>query len=379
MRIFQTITFNSTSSLNENRTWYNNLYEPLIDMGHDVFLLPADEGRYAMLQNNSYLRDLFSDKLITIFKREHKRKAFNCFFSYLYDGMINCSVIDEISDMGVITFNFSCNNTHQFNLVKKLSPYYNVNLHSEKYAGHKFKSIGANPLWWPMASNPNYYSPTKLNKEIDVSFVGANYPPRAKYMKYLFNNNVDIQLFGSGWNYYQSSSRFRSNIKKYIKKFNSVFSLSSNRRLTEKAELEYVMITNELNKQSPHSIHSILSDHELISLYSRSKISLGILDVYENHDPSLSLQKHLHLREFEAPMCGALYCTGFSDEISEMFEPGKEILTYSSYQEMVELIEYYLLHEAEANQIREAGYQRALNDHTYHIRFKQLFESIGLT
>ncbi len=80
MRIFQTITFNATSSLRENRTWYNNLYEPLIDMGHDVYLLPADEGREAMLQSNSFLRDKFSDKLISIFKREHKRKPFNCFF-----------------------------------------------------------------------------------------------------------------------------------------------------------------------------------------------------------------------------------------------------------------------------------------------------------
>ena len=149
--------------------------------------------------------------------------------------------------------------------------------------------------------------------------------------------------------------------------------------MREKAELEYVRITNEINKQSPYSIHSTLSDPELISLYSRSKLCLGILEVYENHNPSLRLQKHLHLREFEAPMCGALYCTGFSDEIAEMFEPGKEILTYSSYPEMVEIIKYYLLHDTEANQIREAGYKRALSDHTYHIRFKQLFQSIGLT
>ena len=378
MRIFQTITFNATSSLRENRTWYNNLYEPLIDMGHDVYLLPADAGREAMLQSNSFLRDKFSDKLISIFKREHKRKPFNCFFSYLCDGMINCSVIDQICEMGVITCNFSCNNTHQFELVKEISPHYNINLHSEKNSALKFNSIGANPLWWPMASNPNYYFPNNLKKEIDVSFVGGNYPPRAEYIKYLFDNHVDVQIFGSGWPYYQSSSKIRSNIKRYIRWIKSNFSISPSRRLRERAELNYVKITKEINKQSPNRIHSIISDHELINLYSRSKLSLGILEVYENHNPSLRLRKHLHLREFEAPMCGALYCTGYSDELAEMFEPGKEILTYSSYQEMVDIIKYYLLHEKEAEKIREAGYKRSLNDHTYHIRFKQLFENIGL-
>lgn len=348
-------------------------------MGHDVFLLSAVEGMDAMLKSSSYLRDKFSDKLITVFKREHKRQGFNCFFSYFYDGMIHSSVLDEISEMGVITFNFSCNNTHQFDLVKNISPHFDINLHSEKYCSHKFKSIGANPYWWPMASNPNHYYPIDLKREIDLSFVGANFPPRSKYMKYLFDNDIDVQIFGSGWHYYQSSSKIRSIIKQYIRWIKSNFSISFDLRLREKAELEYVRITNEINKQSPYSIHSILSDHDLISLYSRSKICLGILEVYDNHNPSLKLQKHLHLREFEAPMCGALYCTGFSDEIAEMFEPGKEILTYSSYPEMVEIIKYYLLHDTEANAIRKAGYKRALSDHTYHIRFKQLFESIGLT
>ena len=86
----------------------------------------------------------------------------------------------------------------------------------------------------------------------------------------------------------------------------------------------------------------------------------------------------MHLREFEAPMCGALYCTGYSDELAEMFEPDQEVLTYRNQHELLDKIRYNLNRPEEANRIRFAGRTRALRDHTYHKRFEQLFLKIGL-
>jgi spore maturation protein CgeB len=121
-----------------------------------------------------------------------------------------------------------------------------------------------------------------------------------------------------------------------------------------------------------------VSDDELIRLYSKSQISLGCLEVYDRHDPSRGVLKHLHLREFEAPMCGALYCTGYSDELAEMFEPEQEVVTYRNEGELLSKVRYYLNHEAEGERIRRAARQRALRDHTYERRFHQLFRQIGL-
>jgi spore maturation protein CgeB len=100
--------------------------------------------------------------------------------------------------------------------------------------------------------------------------------------------------------------------------------------------------------------------------------------VHDRHDPSLPVTRHLHLREFEAPMCGALYCTGYLDELAEHFELDKEILTYRSQYELLEKARYYLAHPEEAERIRQAGRARALRDHTYHRRFQSLFQTIGL-
>jgi spore maturation protein CgeB len=86
----------------------------------------------------------------------------------------------------------------------------------------------------------------------------------------------------------------------------------------------------------------------------------------------------VRLRDFEAPMCGTCYLTGYTDEIAEFYELEKEILTYRDGQELVDKTKYYLSHPAAAERVRRAGYERARRDHTWTQRFKQLFAAVGL-
>jgi len=214
MRIFQVLESSTNLALRENRIWLRNLHEPLLDLGHDVVLFPADEGRQAMLQSNASLRCAFSQKLFEAFKREHVGKPFDLFFAYLMDGMLDAGVIDEIRRMGVITTNFSCNNAHQFYLVKELSPHFDFNLHSEKDSKEKFESVDATSIWWPMGSNPKYFKPQNLQKNIDLSFVGGNYGVRARYINYLLRHGVDAHVYGPGWQGAGASTPVRSILKR---------------------------------------------------------------------------------------------------------------------------------------------------------------------
>jgi spore maturation protein CgeB len=77
-------------------------------------------------------------------------------------------------------------------------------------------------------------------------------------------------------------------------------------------------------------------------------------------------------------MSRALYCTGYSDELAGYFEPDREVLMYRSQDELVDKVRYALDHPEEAEKVREAGYQRALRDHTYQHRYEQLFAALGL-
>lgn len=373
MRIFEIIEASTNPLISTNRTWYRNLYEPLVELGHEVILFPAEEGRRAMEQGNGEARARFSQKLLEAFRLEHRRKPIDLVFAYMMDGMVELGVLDEIRRTGVPTCNFSCNNVHQFDLVDELAPHFDFNLHAEKSVRQKFLNVGANPIWWPMASNPRYFKPQALPRSVDVSFVGANYALRARYLAHLLQNNIDVHVYGPGW-----LGRRRSFLKRYLLLFRSLVALSpqawyqTSTALTEYDQKLY------LRTRFPRNLHAPISDEELIALYSRSQVSLGFLEVYDGHDASSSVSQHLHLREFEAPMCGALYCTGYMDELAEMFEPDREVLTYRSQHELLDKVRYYLTHPAKAEQVRQAGHRRALKEHTYHHRFTTLLQTIQI-
>lgn len=377
MRIFQVIEAQANLLVPTNQTWYRNLYEPLIDLGHEVVLFPAEKAGHAMLNNDKKTRANFSVAMVNSFKKEHSKSNFDLFFSYFKDGMVEPRAIDEIRNLGVPTCNFSCNNIHQFDLVDEISPHFDYSLHSEKDARKKFLNIGANPIWWPMASNPKYFKPYSLPRTLPVSFVGANYDLRAQHIAYLLDNNIDVHVYGPCW---QSGSRspIHSFIKRYIYIYKALFSFTTSTQYLASAFLYNHDLRRHLASKHAAHLHPPVSDEELIHLYSKSQISLGFLEVFNQHDPTKGVKRHIHLREFEAPMSGALYLTGFLEELAEFFEPNKEMIMYHNEEEMLDKISYYLTHSKEANAIRDAGYKRALAEHTYHIRFNQLFSQIGL-
>ena len=94
--------------------------------------------------------------------------------------------------------------------------------------------------------------------------------------------------------------------------------------------------------------------------------------------PGSKLIPHVRLRDFEAPMCRTCFLTGYTDEITEFYEIGKEIDTYNSTEEFVDKVRFYLSNAQAAEQLREKGYQRARRDHTWVRRFEQLFREIGM-
>lgn len=377
MRIFQVIEASAHHAIPLNQTWYRNLYEPLVEMGHDVVLFSANDAKRAMRYRDKQAYAIFSQKLLDTFCRENAIHQFDLFFSYLIDGMVDPNVIEEIRKLGIPTCNFSCNNTHQFHLVTGLSTHFDYNLHSERDVAHKFIKIGANPLWWPMASNPKYFRPYDLPRDIPVSFVGGNYALRARYLYYLLENGVDVHAYGPAWRF-GARTPFRSLVKRYLLLMRTLFSLNPAEQVSASAMLSEHDFNRRLSTRFPNYLHMPVSDEELIWLYSRSQISLGFLEVYDKHDPSRNVARHVHLREFEAPMSGALYFTGYLDELSEFYELDKEIVVYRSEQELLDKILYYLSHPYQAETIRKAGYQRALSEHTYHRRFQQLFSQLGI-
>ena len=71
-----------------------------------------------------------------------------------------------------------------------------------------------------------------------------------------------------------------------------------------------------------------------------------------------------NMRMFEATGAGACLVTEHSDNIRDLFEPGREVLTYRNASELKTIVSDVLPDSARIAQIAQAGQQRTLEHHT---------------
>jgi spore maturation protein CgeB len=107
------------------------------------------------------------------------------------------------------------------------------------------------------------------------------------------------------------------------------------------------------------------------------------LDMYNVlHNSRLVVNRHVgvaenfanNLRLYESTGTGALLVTDEKDNLCEIFEVGKEVVSYGDTDDLVEKVRYYLGHEEERASIARAGQERTLRDHTYSQRMQDLEE-----
>ncbi len=81
-----------------------------------------------------------------------------------------------------------------------------------------------------------------------------------------------------------------------------------------------------------------------------------------------------NLRLYEATGVGTCLLTDARDNLSDMFEPGREVLTFVNEADCLAKIRHYLQHEHERREIAQAGQRRTLRDHTCARRMAELLE-----
>jgi hypothetical protein len=77
-------------------------------------------------------------------------------------------------------------------------------------------------------------------------------------------------------------------------------------------------------------------------------------------------------RLFEATGMGACVVTELGDNLEDLFQPEREIVTYSSLEECVDKIKYLIENPEDALKIGKSGQNRTLTEHTYERRVRQL-------
>lgn len=116
------------------------------------------------------------------------------------------------------------------------------------------------------------------------------------------------------------------------------------------------------------------------ALYSSAKICINI------HSRGEDIKDHVILNErtFKIPACGGFEICDFVPPLRNYFTEDEMVMANPPagggdwVKDWFEKIDYYLKHDAERKAIQERGTARALRDHTYLNRVRQMFEMLGV-
>lgn len=406
MRIFTAVRHSTNSNYFYGGLWSSNFYPALQKLGHEIIesqtdLLPSSKFMQIAGDFTSQeleMRSQITGKIIDEVKQAHRQKPIDLFLSYFYNSHFDPAGFAEIHQLGIPTVNFYCNSIYQFEIVSEIAAKVSFSWHAEKLAKESYLKVGANPVWVQMGADPDVYHPVEnINRQPKACFVGQRYADRDRLLAELINNQIPVDIYGSGWNVYATSAQKSSQYQEDVKTEYLGRKLLTPGSLNSYAQIAWSLIKNEgaiaglkrtisqLNYRSQSlQLDSIIAKNaygfaeNISEAFARYQIILNFSNVWADGRSGSKLIPHVRLRDFEAPMCRTCYLTGYTDEIAEFYEIGKEIDTYSSPEELVDKTKFYINHPNEAEKLREAGYQRAVRDHTWERRFEQLFKEIAL-
>lgn len=236
------------------------------------------------------------------------------------------------SNLGSITALWCTDDPRYFgSFVKHVAPSYDCVFTASEGALPFYEGIGiANVRVVPFACEPSIHRRILLSPEetremgSEVSFVGTYYPNRGRLLGQLAQH-VELSVWGPYW---------------------------------------------RLSRVKAH-IHPAVHGPEMVKVLNGSKITINIQ--HPDH-----LRYMTNMRVFEATGSGVFILTDRSLGIEKLFRIGKEVVCYSSVDELNTLVGYYLDHEAERRGIAENGQLRAHRDHTYDRRIIDILDSTRL-
>ena len=114
-----------------------------------------------------------------------------------------------------------------------------------------------------------------------------------------------------------------------------------------------------------------IDSEEIVKIYNAGKINLN-LHSSTYHTGVNPEGDFVNPRTFEIPACGGFQLVDDRSELPELMNPGTEVVTFRSIDELCQKVDYYLNHENEAKSIADRGKKRILKEHTIQHRMREM-------
>ncbi|MFN3480137.1 MAG: glycosyltransferase [Thermodesulfovibrionales bacterium] len=218
------------------------------------------------------------------------------------------------------------------------SDYYdNFFFFTEKFVSMA-RNMGFNAYYLPHAVNDYVFKKINLTDvereklKCDVTFVGAWQRPRQMAIDAISKIKIDLRIYGPKW-------IKRNLIRPFV-----------------------------LKRVKGRWLH----ENKVVKQYAASKIVLNINSWFTKKAFGINQ------RIFDVPACGAFLLTDYVEEIEKFFKPGVEIETYSSIEELVDKIGFYLKHDDIREKIARRGYEKAMRLPTWKDRAREIARYLEL-
>ncbi|CCH47950.1 CgeB family protein [Pseudodesulfovibrio piezophilus] len=249
---------------------------------------------------------------------------------------LNHQALKRLRKDGVTTAMWFVEDFRLFTYWKSFAPMYDIFavIQKEPFLQELEKIGQPNALYLPLAAQPDFHQPLTLNPVdkrkfgSDISFMGAGYPNRRVAFRELVQYN--FKLWGTEW------------------------------------EGDHVL--EPLVQLQGARVSSV----DCVKIFNASKINLNLHSSIQAEE-LVTLGDFVNPRTFELAACGAFQLVDERRLLSEAFTK-EELITFSSMDDLTDLIDHYLVHPEERIALAEKARKRVLADHTYQKRMQSLLE-----
>lgn len=313
--------YNSTFAI--NNTWL-----PLEELG-TVFSFEMTKTPHQKSWYLQKIKNIENEKMLEFVAQTVAQHSIDVIVCYLSGHSTTPEVLSKIQSFGIPMINESLDDERKFinkkgkdgisKGMKSICKYFTLSLTTSKSALIKYEVEGGHPIYKDYAGNEKIYKNLHLDKIYDVGFVGSDYGVRREYVTYLREHGINVYTKGDGWE------------------------------------------------------EGFAEANEMIEIFNRSKIVLGFSTVGSSDDIYI-----LKGRDFEVPLTGSFYITGYHKELKEYFELGKDIETYTSKENLLQKIHFYLEHEDKREAIALCSYAKCSEQYTAKKSYEKIFGYLGL-
>jgi spore maturation protein CgeB len=285
-------------------------------------------------------------------------------FTIPFQDELDPGVITQISqESSTATIAWFCDDHWRFDsYTRRWAPCFRWSVTTSAAAVSKYHAIGyQNVIHSQWACNHFSYFPSTLPLKYDLTFVGQPHGDRRHWIDALGRCGIRTRVWGNGW---ESGRLTQEEMIEVFSTSRINLNLSNSSSNGEQPGNGFV---RQLARAGARRVPSPVKNF-VKGLRTANSSGLAVKD---------SSRQQIKGRNFEVPGCRGFMLTGEAEDLDMYYQRDQEIICFSSLQDLIQKIQYFLSHDDEREAVAQAGYHRTIQEHTYVHRFADIFRIAG--